>query len=70
MNSTDERILELIRVRGKMTVPEIVNELYPNTPVWHQKSRRDYVWERCNSLRLYRWLERTKDGNKTYWGMA
>lgn len=70
MNTTDERILELIRARGKMTAAEIATELFPDAPVWHRTYRRDYIWERCNSLLKYHWVEKTKVGNKTYWGMA
>ena len=70
MNSTDERILELIKVRGRMTAAEIAAELFPDAPVWHKTYRRDYIWERCNSLLKYHWVEKTKVGNKIYWGMA
>lgn len=67
MNEIDVKILSLINQHTRLSVPQIIDILYPNAPEWDRSSLRSKIYGKCRNLMLYHYLRRVEVGNVIMW---
>ncbi|MBE6524452.1 MAG: hypothetical protein E7Z65_06245 [Thermoplasmata archaeon] len=67
MNEIDERILGLIKEHTRLSVPQLIDNLYPDVPVYRKSTLRTYIYGKCKNLSLYHYLRKVREGNAVLW---
>lgn len=67
MNDIDIKILDLLRINGRMTVPQLLDAIYPNAPDYKKSTLRSKLYTKCKNLMLYHYIDRVEDGKQVLW---
>jgi len=65
----DPIIKELLK-DGRMSIPEMLDKLYPNIPSWDRTDKRNRLATRCKKLCKGGDLIKIEEHGKVYWELA
>ena len=67
LNQLDTLVIDALNKYGRLTVPQLTDKIYPDTPNWDRTSRYSVLYHKMDTLQKFGYVCKEVEGKKVYW---